>query len=83
MHRILTRKILYCTGTATRVCHYKTLNVSTEATIDEIKKAYFEMAKKYHPDMNRNTTVDPVNNILRKYKEIIPINLRSLSNPIK
>ena len=32
---------------------YKVLGVSPDATQDEIKKAYRQMAKKYHPDINR------------------------------
>lgn len=31
---------------------YKTLGLTTSATLDEIKKAYRKMAKKYHPDLN-------------------------------
>lgn len=33
-----------------RLDHYKTLGVSSTATADEIKKAFRNLAKKYHPD---------------------------------
>lgn len=34
-------------------CYYKILNVPTTATQEEIKKEYYKLAKKYHPD-NKN-----------------------------
>ena len=35
--------------------YYKILNVSSSAKADEIKKAYHALAKKYHPDVNKNS----------------------------
>ena len=32
--------------------HYKILGLSNKASIDEVKKAYKKLAKKYHPDKN-------------------------------
>jgi molecular chaperone DnaJ len=32
---------------------YKTLNVTRGASQDEVKKAYFKLAKQYHPDVNK------------------------------
>jgi curved DNA-binding protein CbpA len=31
-------------------CYYKTLNVPSTATLEDIKKEYYKLAKKYHPD---------------------------------
>lgn len=38
--------------------YYKILGVSKDATDEEIKKAYHKLAKKYHPDENKNHEVD-------------------------
>jgi len=43
---------------------YETLNVSEDATASEIKKAYRTLAKKYHPDMNKDPKAE------EKFKEI-------------
>ena len=34
--------------------YYKTLGVEKDAPISEIKKKYFQLAKKYHPDTNKD-----------------------------
>ncbi|MEG2974367.1 MAG: DnaJ domain-containing protein, partial [Malacoplasma sp.] len=35
--------------------HYKILNIKKDATKDEIKKAYRTQAKKYHPDVYKQS----------------------------
>ena len=44
---------------------YQTLNISPNATDEEVTKAYRSLAKKYHPDLHPN---DPVAE--RKMKEV-------------
>ena len=34
--------------------YYKILEIKRSATLDEIKKAYRTLSKRYHPDMNKN-----------------------------
>ena len=43
---------------------YETLNVSESASSDEIKKAYRKLARKYHPDINKDESA------VDKFKEI-------------
>jgi curved DNA-binding protein len=42
------------------MCYYKVLNVSTDATFEEIKKSYLDLAKKYHPDVLTGEAVQEV-----------------------
>lgn len=34
--------------------YYEVLGISKNASQKEVKKAYYQMAKKYHPDVNKN-----------------------------
>jgi curved DNA-binding protein len=43
---------------------YETLNISENASADEIKKAYRKLARKYHPDINKDPEAQ------EKFKEI-------------
>lgn len=43
---------------------YETLNVSENASADEIKKSYRKLARKYHPDINKDKEAE------EKFKEI-------------
>ncbi len=36
--------------------YYEILGLESKATSDDIKKAYRELAKKYHPDINKSST---------------------------
>ena len=55
--------------------YYKILEIDKSATVDDIKKAYRKMARKYHPDLNPNDAV-----AVAKFKENNEAN-EVLSNP--
>ncbi len=42
------------------VCYYKLLNLSPEASIGDIKKEFYTLAKKYHPDNNENSSANQI-----------------------
>ena len=57
--------------------YYKILGIDKNATQDDVKKAYKQLARKYHPDLNPN---DP--DAVKKFQEINEAN-EVLSDPEK
>lgn len=57
--------------------YYKTLGLSKDASADDIKKAYRKLARKWHPDLNKDDEVAH-----RKFQEINEAN-EVLSDPEK
>jgi len=48
--------------------HYQILCIERDATAEQIKKAYFEMAKKYHPDSGDETEIKKFHEVAEAYK---------------
>ncbi|GAB2292649.1 hypothetical protein Dimus_026886 [Dionaea muscipula] len=53
-----------CVVWAAKADYYSTLNVSRNASLDEIKSSYRKLARKYHPDINKGPESE------EKFKEI-------------
>jgi DnaJ like chaperone protein len=49
---------------------YSVLEINTEATDEEVKKAYREMAKKHHPDMVAQLGEDVKRSATEKFQQI-------------
>ena len=57
---------------------YRTLGVERDATQEEIKKAYRRMAKRFHPDRNRNRRAEA-----EERMKTINVAYETLSDPLK
>jgi preprotein translocase subunit Sec63 len=58
-------------------CYYKILNIPTTATAEDIKREYYKLAKKYHPDnINENSKQNQTVKFIKTGK--IQTNIRSL-----
>lgn len=56
--------------------YYKVLGVSPSATPEEVKKAYFVLAKKYHPDSGDETEVRKFHEVAEAYRILSDKNAR-------
>ena len=48
--------------------YYTVLNVSTDCSLDEIKKSYKQLAKIFHPDKNQSESGAKFKSISEAYK---------------
>jgi len=70
-----------------RTCHYEVLGVKPTAELPEIKKAFYDKAKLYHPDTNKEENAEETFKIITKAYETLkdPISRQiydlSKSNP--
>ncbi len=53
--------------------YYKILEISKTATTDDIKIAYRKLAKKYHPDINKNADAEDSSKKSTKLKKFYKI----------
>lgn len=58
-------KIYYFLGVASSATPYEILKVSPNATTTEIKEAYLDLAKKWHPDHNKTSHAEQVFKIVQ------------------
>lgn len=60
---------------------YKTLGISTNASIEEVKQAYKKLVKKYHPDIYNGLDADEItariNNAYEMIKKYLAPNLKT------
>ena len=50
-------------------CYYKILNISPDAPAEEIKKSYYKLAKRYHPD-NKSTNAPANQNVSYSFSKL-------------
>jgi len=51
--------------------YYEILGLDERATSDDVKKAYRELAKKYHPDINRSATSEELFKLISEAYEVL------------
>lgn len=57
-HRGLYKRLFHSSNKCLIEDPYKTLGVDKSASASEIKKSYYKLAKKYHPDINKDESAE-------------------------
>jgi DnaJ-domain-containing protein 1 len=60
--------------------HVEILGVSKSSSKDDIKKAYFKLAKQYHPDVNKSPEAKEKFSLINEYVDgfYLPLNLEHM-----
>lgn len=61
----ITRKISTCLVNLAKRNHYNSLGITPKATQADIKSAYYELSKVYHPDRNQGSEEN-----LQKFRDV-------------
>ncbi|KAJ7618942.1 DnaJ domain-containing protein [Mycena rosella] len=76
------RRALSSTG-CRRGTHYDTLGIRREATIDQVKKAFFAMSKEHHPDVPHHKEKPQFHEITEAYNVLRdPVSRRAYDNTL-
>lgn len=66
----------------TSIDYYELLGVSKWSTYDDIKRAYYKKARKFHPDRHFSLTSDTLKNKLNDIFSTLTIAYKTLSDPV-
>jgi len=78
LHKSMSSRVARTRLLATKTgrCYYEILGVSKDAKESEIKRAYIELAKQYHPDLNQGISSEKFTEIAIAYKVLTDRGLR-------
>jgi preprotein translocase subunit Sec63 len=74
---------IHFTSSLQRKDYYAVLGVSKNASVKDIKKSYYQLAKKYHPDTNKEPDASKKFQEVSEAYEVSFLFLFSFSSPVE